>query len=246
MNKLFLLIILAIVLFSSCTRKSSLLSGTKDRLEVLEPSFEYLSSKAKFKFNHNNKKLSAVANFRIQKDSIIWVSITPGLGLEVARVLINRDHAYIIDKWNKKYYEYTLEDLSKQYGFEFSFNLIQSVVLGILSEPYANEKLEKTASHFMYEVKKGHYTFHNFVGTSTMKLEKVSVTDDSSKNTISVNYGNFITVDKEIFPNEITAVINYGSEKKPNTEIDISHNKLTIEEIPLAFPFSVPRRYGSK
>ncbi len=246
MNKLFILCIIGGVFLTSCTKNSSLFSGKKDRLEVIEPSFEYLSSKAKFKFDHNNKKIAAVANFRIQKDSIIWISITPGLGLEVARVLINRDHIFILDKWNKNYYEYSYQDLSGKYGFEFSFNLIQSVVLGSLTVPYTDEKLDKSASHFMYEVKKGNYTFRNFVGTSTMKLEKVNVTDDSSQNTISVNYGNFVTVEKEIFPNQITAVINYGTEEKPDTEIDISHNKLTIEEIPLAFPFSVPSRYGRK
>ena len=77
-------------------------------------------------------------------------------------------------------------------------------------------------------------------------MEKVHVTDDSTKNTISVNYGDFEMVDQEIFPNKISAVIDYESEVKPNTEIDISYNRLVIEQIPLSFPFNVPSRYGRK
>lgn len=245
MNKLIFVMVLSSILIS-CTKKPFLFTSKKDKLEIIDPSFEFLSSKAKFKFDHNDKKVSATANFRIQKDSVIWISITPGLGLEVARVLINRDKVLVLDKLNRNYHDYRFEELSEQYGFEFSFDFIQSVILGSVSVPYTNEKIDKTSSHYAFEVKKGDFLIQNFIGTHSMKLEKVSVTDDSSKNTISVNYGNFVLVDKEVFPNDIKAVINYGSEKKPNTEIDISYNKLTIEKIPLAFPFSVPSKYGRK
>lgn len=246
MNKLVFLPLIALLFLSACKRNSSLFSGSKEKLEIVDPQFEYLSSKAKFKFDHAGKKVSATANFRIRKDSIIWASITPGLGVEFARLLISKDHVFILNKIDKKYYEYSFEELSKEYGFDFNFNLIQSVILGNLSEPYTNQKVVKGPSYFSYEVKKGQFNFQNFVGTKSLKLEKVEVSDDSTKNTISVNYGDFILVDQEIFPNKVSAVIDYESEVKPNTEIDISYNKLVIEQIPLAFPFNVPSRYGRK
>jgi hypothetical protein len=234
------------MIFVSCKRNTSLFSGSTDKLEILNPEFNYLTSKAKFKFDHNDKKVSATANFRIRKDSIIWLSITPGLGLEVARVLINRNHVFVLDKLNKKYYEYEFKELTKQYGFDINYDMIQSVILGNLTEPYKNEKIDKTDQYFSYEAKKGQYNFSNFIGTRSRKLEKVKVSDDSTKNTISVNYTDFVVVDQEIFPNEISAVIDYESELKSNTEIDISYNKFVIERIPISFPFNVPSRYGRK
>ena len=246
MNRLALFSLLFLILLSSCKRNTALFSIDGGKLVVLNPEFDFLTSKAKFKFDHDGKKVSATANFRIQKDSIIWISITPGLGLEVARVLIDRNHMFIIDKLNKKYYEYDFQELSKQYAFDFDFDLIQSVILGNLSEPYKNQKIQKSDSYFQYETKKGQYNFSNFIGVRSRKLEKVEVSADSTKNTISVNYRDFVTVEKEIFPNEISAVIDYESEAKPNTEIDISYNRLVIEQIPLSFPFRVPGRYGSK
>ena len=246
MSRVVILMLVAFSFLTSCKRNTSLFSGRKEKLEIINPEFDYLSSKAKFKFDHNNKKVSATANFRIKKDSIIWVSVTPGLGLEVARMLISRDHVFVLDKVNKKYYEYEFEDLSEQYGFDFNFGLIQSVILGNLSQPYANERINKTDDFFAFQVKKGQYNFKNFVGTKSLKLEKVRVEDDSTENTISVNYDDFVMVDKEIFPNKISAIIDYGSNTKPNTEINILYNKFVIEQIPLAFPFSVPSRYGRK
>lgn len=246
MNKLIFLSLLGILFLSSCKRNTAFLSASKEKLEIIDPEFEYLTSKAKFKFEHEDKKVSATANFRIQKDSIIWVSITPGLGLEAARVLVDRNRVLVLNKLDKEYYEYDFKELSEKYGFDFSFEMIQSVILGNLSEPYRNQKLEKGDGYLSYQMKKGQYNFSNFIGARSHKLEKVEVSDDSTKNTISVNYRDFVMVDQEVFPNEISAVIDYESELRPNTEIDISYNKLVIEQIPLSFPFKVPSRYGRK
>jgi len=246
MNRLIFYLLTGMIFLTSCKRNTSLLSRGKEKLEIIDPDFKYLTSKAKFKFDHEDKKVSATANFRIRKDSIIWVSITPGLGLEVARVLVDRNHVYVLNKLDKEYSEYNFEELSKEYGFDFSFDMIQSVILGNLSEPYRDQKLDKTDSFYSYQSQKGRYNFSNFIGAKSHKLEKVQVLDDSTKNTISVNYRDFVMVDQQIFPNEISAVIDYDSELRPNTEIDISYNKLTIESIPLSFPFKVPSRYGRK
>lgn len=246
MNRLFFYLMIGALTFTSCKRTSSLFSGNKDKLVIDDPEFDYLSSKAKFKFEHDGKRTPATANFRIKKDSIIWISVTAGLGVEFARILIDRNNVKVLSKLDKKYYEYEFAELTKQYGFDFSFDLIQSVILGNLSEPYQDQKVEKFENQFFYLAKKGKYNFKNFVGRESLKLERVLVSDDSTKNTISVNYGDFMMVDQEIFPNEISAVIDYEAQEKPNTEIEISYSKMVIEQKSLSFPFSVPSRYVRK
>lgn len=245
MNRLFICLLIATIGIASCKRTGSLFSGKKEKLVIVDPEFDYLKSKAKFRFNHNNKKVSATANFRIKKDSVIWISVS-GFGLEAARVLMNKNKVHVIDKLKKQYYEYEFSELSKEYGFDFTFDMMQSVILGNLAEPYRDQKVVKSDKYFTYDIEKGQYQFSNFIGAESLKLEKVEVRDDSSKNTISVNYGDFVMVDKEVFPNSISAVIDYDSQGKPNTEIDISYSKLDIEQDPLSFPFNVPSRYGRK
>ncbi|MEO9872581.1 DUF4292 domain-containing protein [Ekhidna sp.] len=246
MNKLVFVCLILMIALSSCNRKVGAIFGKKtNNLEVVDPQFEYMSAKAKFKFNHDGKKISATANFRIKKDSVIWISIS-GFGLEGARVLINTENVRILDKLKKQYYEYTFEELSNVYDFDFNFQMIQSVILGNLIEPYKKQRVEKRDNYFTYTASKGVYLFENYIGAKSMKLEKVQVFDEDTKNSISVNYSDFILVDSQVFPNEILAIIDYEAAKKPNTEISISYNKMAIENGPISFPFSVPNKYERK
>lgn len=245
MNKLIITLLIGAAFLSSCNRKISAVFSKKDKLEIVDPTFEYMSAKAKFKFEDNGKKVSATANFRIRKDSIIWISIS-GFGIEAARVFIDTANVYVLDRLNKQYYEYTFEELSEEYDFDFNFQMIQSVILGNLIEPYKKQKVQKMENYFTYTASKGVYSFRNFIGSRTMKLEKVQVEDANTKNTISVNYSDFILVDNQVFPNEISAIIDYESSKKANTEINISYNKMEIESSPLSFPYSVPGKYERK
>ncbi len=246
MNKLpTTLLLTASVFFYSCNRKLGTVFSKKDKLEIIDPDFDYLSSKAKFKFDNEGKKVSATANFRIKKDSIIWISIS-GFGIEAARVFIDQENVKILDRLKKQYYEYTFDELSDQYDFDFNFKMVQSVLLGNLIEPYKKQKYQKTEGYYEYDELKGDYIFQNFIGSRTMKLEKVNVIDETTKNTISVNYSNFIRVSNQIFPNEIIAVIDYETANKPNTEIYISYNKMEIESSPLKFPYSVSSKYERK
>lgn len=245
MNKLLAFVIICCVFLSSCNRKIGAVFTKKDKLEIINPEFKYLTSKAKFKFDDKGKKVSATANFRISKDSIIWISIS-GFGIEAARVFIDSSNVRVLDRLNKKYYEYTFDELSQQYNFNFNFKMVQSVLLGNLIEPYQNQKYEVQESHFVYNILEGDYNFQNFIGNQSMKLEKVKVLDQSTNNTISVNYTDFIHVGTQIFPNEISAVIDYASTNKPNTEINILYNKMEIASSPLKFPYSVSSKYERK
>ncbi|MFK7954261.1 MAG: DUF4292 domain-containing protein [Ekhidna sp.] len=245
MNKLISALLIGMLFLTSCNRKIGDLFSKKDKLEIVNPEFEYLSAKAKFKFDHDGKKVSASANFRVQKDSIIWISIS-SLGFEGARVLVNTENIYILDKLKRQYYEYSFDGLSKQLDFDLDFKLIQSVVLGNLVDPYDNQKIEKMENYYSFMSEKGVYFFQNFIGTRTMKLEKMNISEADTKNTISVNYSDFSFVDKQVFPSEIQAVIDYEDLSKSNTEINISYNKMVIADGPIRFPYSVPSKYERK
>jgi len=238
-------ILITLIGITSCNRKIGSIFSKKDTLEVKDPEFEYLSAKAKFKFEHNNNKVSASANFRVKNDSLIWLSISPALGIELFRILINNENILVLDRLNKRYYEYSFKELSNKYGFEFNFSMLQSVLLGNLLEPYQNQKIQKTEDYFTFLASKDGYNFLNSVGAKTMKLERLEVSSPSTKNTISVTYSDFQIADNQIFPNDILAVINY-EEKKPATSIDIIYNKMAVEEGPIKFPFGVPSRYDRK
>ncbi|MBK7856213.1 MAG: DUF4292 domain-containing protein [Bacteroidetes bacterium] len=68
----------------------------------------------------------------MRRDSVIWISISPALGIEVARVLITKDSVKVIDRLSNKYkltdYKY-LNDLLRM---NVDFDIIQGVLTGNL------------------------------------------------------------------------------------------------------------------
>lgn len=236
-----------LLILSGCNKKfADIFDRSGSRLVVDDVSFEYLSAKAKVDFDSEKNSLSGTANMRIQKDSAIWVSLSPGLGIEAARVLITRDSVAILDKINKVFMAYSFSELSKKLEFDLNYSLVESVVIGNLIYPYVRERVEKTSDMYTYNQQHGNFYFENFIGTKTMKLEEVSVRDTVTNNAISVTYGDFQLVEEEVFPFLIKAVLAYSEKGKQKTTIDLEYKQANIESKVLRFPFNVPQRYERK
>lgn len=247
MNKVWTLIFASLVLLSGCNKKfTDIFYRGGSNLAVNDFEFQHLSAKTKVDFESEEHSISGVANLRIEKDSIIWISFSPGLGIEAVRVLITRDTIAILDKINKTYTEMNFRDLSEKFDFDLSFDLVQSVILGNLLYPYDREKVLKTNNYFTYNRHHGIFYFENFIGTRTMKLEKVQVQDTVSGNSISVNYGEFQLVEGQVFPFEIFARLRYSDDNKESTNIEIEFKQAEIEKKPLKFPFHVSQKYERK
>jgi hypothetical protein len=115
-----ILLLLILIAVQSCKKS---LSGntstvnTKERMlaypdtswQTLSRYPPYFSLKTKVDFNDGQTAMSFVANVRMRKDSLIWVSFTGPLGIEVIRSLIDRDSVKI---WNKLSNERTTQPIS--------------------------------------------------------------------------------------------------------------------------------------
>ncbi len=243
MNKSLVAILILGVLIVGCGKKfSKLFYREPATITVNEFDFDYLSAKLKIDYD-GDKNLSGIANLRMRKDSVIWISLSPGLGVEVARMLITKDSISIIDKYNKKYIVTDFEKLSKKFDFNIQYSLVESLLLGNLISPYTNEKLKKIEEHYNYQQQLGNYSFTNAIGSKSMKLEKLHVQDTVSKSSILVNYGGFQLVEDQILPFIINASHTKGKSEVASTKVDIEYSKAEIEKKPLKFPFNVPQKY---
>ena len=243
MNKGIIAIVIAGALIFGCNKKfTSLFHRDDSMIKVNEIEFDYFTGKMKVDFD-GEKRLAGVANLRMKKDSVIWISLSPGLGVEVARILITRDSISFIDKFNKKYTVTDFKKLSKKFDFEIDYDLVESVVLGNLVSPYSRESLKKTDKFFSYDQQSGNYVLSNSIGTKSMKLEKLQVQDTVSKSSILVNYGGFQLVKDQILPFSIEAKLLIGKSTSASTRLDIEYSKAEIETKPIRFPFNVPQKY---
>lgn len=239
MNKTLVLLLCLVVGMSAC--KDKLVRFNRD-LTVDYFTFDYMEAKAKINYKDARQNLSATANIRMKKDSIIWMSVSK-VGVEAARILITKDSLYVLDKLKKRYSTRGFAALSQQFDFDINYNLVESVILGNLIYPYKRERLESSEKYLYYDQRLANFLFNNYIGVDTRKLEKLLVEDVDTKSTISVNYGDFKEVNAEIFPFTIAASINYVEKTRQNIAINIGFSKAEIADEPLRFPFRAPSRY---
>lgn len=72
------------------------------------------------------------ATIRMKKDSAVWISITPALGIEMIRMLVTPDSLKYLSKIpeNKFYYLGTFEDINKLIGVGLDFDMLQDILVG--------------------------------------------------------------------------------------------------------------------
>src|SRR5690554_5290997 len=140
MSKQFIGLVLATLFaFSACKKQKDVLRKGIDsksteyliqQVKKNEVNFNSISTKADFKVITKDKTQSFKANIRIQKDSAIWISITPLLGIEVARVLITQDSVKVINRLTKEYFIGDFSYLHKRFNIDLEYEVIQAILVG--------------------------------------------------------------------------------------------------------------------
>lgn len=209
--------------------------------------YDNISLKSKIKYKDENRDLKATANIRVKKDSIIWFSLTPGLGIEAARGVVTKDSIIIIDKIHKEYQVLKVSELSEKYHFDFDLKLIESIIIGNLIWPITNnDEIKKEDGYFKIQKSEGDLSVLNYIGANSMKLEKIQAVSDTSRNALLIDYTEFLKEDGKVVPSEINMEINYRSKRnkaKKVSKVQIRHSKISIDKEDLNFSFSIPDKY---
>ena len=248
MNKNAIYLFLSILLFSACKKDIYTFDEAGKKLDVNETDFEYLSAKIKIDYQDDLKDFKTSSNLMMKKDSIIWFNAVKG-PLEVSRGIFTMDSVVILDKVKKTYASYSYEELSKKVDFELNFKLIQAAVIGNLIFPVEDENVSRSENFFNYKRREGRFMFDNYIGRKSMKIEKVVVQDMETQHTLQVDYKNFQMVNEQLLPYEVFSTFNYFSKNTSTnrkTIVNITFNKVSIENKPLRFPFRIPQKYERK
>lgn len=246
MKKISLLLVVLAVLFSSCKKELSTIGTGDERFGIENFDFEYLESKAKLKYNSGKQKIGATASFRMKKDSLIWVSLSPGLGVEVARILADKQGVQVLDKLKKEHYDLKYSTLSELYGFEVSFQLVEALAIGnTLFEPTRRREVKDDGRFYNFSKEEGVYGVKQYIGKRSKKLERLEAYQTTGGSSVIVNYGGHQEIEKQRVPQKIRAKINMV-DTKDQAVIDIEYSRMDVQKEPLSFPFTVSSKYTKK
>jgi hypothetical protein len=211
------------------------------------PEFEYLNTRTKIHYKDADRNISTSASIRIKKDSIIWMSLTPFLGIEVARAMITQDSMVLMNRLTREYIVYDFNSLSEKFQFEISYDLVQSMILGNM--PFEYQELNEIVSSKKYYIVKqikGPYSIENYINKEWMKLQKVEVSEESKKNRMILEFDSHRQVETFSIPFHSLISLDYEQGNEINsTEINIKHGHAELASA-LRFPFEIPSRYVRK
>jgi len=231
-----------------------------NELTQKEFQFNTLSGKASISFNRGNKKTAFKAHLRVRRDSAIWMSITPLLGIEMARVLITKDTVKFMNRNDSEYFIGDFDYINKLFGADLDYQMLEALLVGNSLEFERNEKVRSSIDrkkHTYYlstekkrkvrkEIKKDRSKIKEqtqvlWIDPLTYKINELMLSSPESKQSLySVfsEYKELNTSNEQLFPYSLY----FKLESTTPSVIEVSYTKLSTGKI-LSFPFKIPEKY---
>ena len=116
----FLVLLLAA---TSCASRKKTVAPTPPQ------TFEWLTANLDIEAEVNGTSQDLKGQLRMRRDSIVWLSVTATMGMEVLRAKISTDSVWIINRLEKNYLTEPLDTVSAQLGMPLSLPLVQTLLL---------------------------------------------------------------------------------------------------------------------
>ena len=210
-----------------------------------------ITAKASVKTVSGDGENSFSINLRMQTDSAVWLSISPLLGIEVARVLLTRDSVKLIDRLNNKYAVTDYNYLNDVYRINIDFDIIQGVLTGNLFS-YKKNKFNSVYVEDRYYIlstlskKKLKRSLEDidvnkpivqdmWVDAANYRIIKLSIEDQRTNKSLQTDYSDHRQTEGGLFPFRSNTTVTAEKQLK----VDIEYNKLTVNAA-TDFPFKIP------
>ncbi|HLP38596.1 MAG TPA: DUF4292 domain-containing protein [Lacibacter sp.] len=205
---------------------------------------DFKTFSAKIKVDYSNSKgrqPDFVANVRMLKDSLIWISLSNDIGIEGIRVLISKDSIKVLDKLANTYQVRPLSHIQELSQIPFSFADLQDLLVG---NPIFFNKDSITS----YTNNVNGYTllsvaplFKNLLSVATdysVQKSKLDDNDPTLNRTCDLIYNNYENKTGVSFSTQ--RQITISQQNKLDVELKFKDYKFNEE---LSYPFTVPKKF---
>ena len=251
-----LLIAIFFILCSCSTNKSTsslrTLSANHIIREVEDNRFEFDNLDTKFNVRLEGNNIGLKGQLKMKNDSVIWISLSLKLGIEVARVMITEDSVKLINRTNKTYFVESVDKFQERLPSEVTIGLIQDLLVGNDILVSKNDKFKVTIDDNSYKLESDKNTF--WITPKTFKVKSCQLstvsyqqsaisyqqsTVNGQRSTVSVSYDNFQYVNGNLLPTKI--ILNANEDFDIKLEIDYSEVKVGER---LEFPFNISKKFN--
>jgi len=193
--------IILLLIFTACKTIDSTQTETISKVgpKVLitkvtdqEFQFDQFSSKTKVKVVTEGKKRDFKANLKVKKDSLIWLSITPIFGIEVARAQITPDSIKLIDRIHKVYYSRPFSYLSEMYELPVDFYRLQKLIVGgLLNNDIEKKHVNTKNDTYTIQTKEDNITIMTQIDPKYFYITNVLMTEQPSNREMKILFDDY-------------------------------------------------------
>jgi len=259
----YLVLLVLVIIIGGCSSKRQIIkeplkeAGSTYLLEKLaenELQFDWFSAKFSIDYIYDKKLTEFKGQIRIRKDSIIWLSFSPALGIEMARLKITNDSVFFMNRINKTYLKGDYKFINDYLQTNIDFDILQSFIIGndfqfyektrfrafIDNQEYRLSTMER---HKLKNYVKQDETIKAFIqniwlNPDNFKITRVNIREFNNDKRLDALYGNFKEHEGQLFPFDI--IFEITADEKIIVEVDYS--RITIGKA-LSFPFTIPSKY---
>lgn len=256
----FLVMILLAGSFNACKPRRDITPGIDDLLRSPErairtmhanqANFDFFSARFSGNAFWENSNYNVSGTLRIHKDQAIFLSVTPLLGIEVARVLITPDTVKFLNRLQSSYFIGDMRFINNMLGTDLDFYMLQSLLTGNDFEHFTTDNfrisddrdmlLLSAASRRRKNNRQAPPIEHNiWLDRENYRIRQTIIYDSAERRMIRADYKGFERLDGQLLPNDLVLTFT-----DPGSRAELTYRlSRTSLNSPQEMTFSVPSRY---
>jgi len=210
-----------------------------DSIESYRFSYHTLSAKINTSFKGNEgSDLNVMITMRAISDSAIWMSVSPALGIEAARILFTSDSIKIMDKIHGSYAMEPYTFLKRFSEADITFRMLQNILSG--NAAFINHGLvtDSITQYYLAHCNEKQL-FQRLIITPLFRIFGNNISDYNSGDNINLSYKDFQTIENKFLPFGIRIEVD---SKGRNAEILMNYSSVKVN-MPVDIKFNVPSSY---
>jgi len=222
-----------------------------------QPDFSYYNAKLTVNYKKGSHWGSPFkAQLRIRKDSLIWGSIVPAMGIEAARVEITRDSVKLLNRMKKKFTAGSYSMLDSLLHAKVNYQLLQALLLGTDIKSFQAQTGSSSVDKGLYKISMHRQVAVRAPGAiqqsgnedliqtiwlypSNFRIRKILVKETKGESRgLEAFYDQYQEINGQLLPTRIQIRIL----SKQKLLIELLIKRLNFNK-PRGFPFAVPSNY---
>ena len=212
--------------------------------KVLTNKIDFNTFSAKVKVVYEGKESSDEANafIRLQKDSLMWISLRGPLGIEGIRAIITPDSVTVLNLLKKQVTYRSISYLQEVTQLPFNFNTLQDLIIGNPIFVDSNIVSYRTNNNNELLVSMSGSLFKHLVTLDNTDFRilhsKLDDVDAIRNRTCDITFSEYTSSAGVPFSTKRRITVA----EKSKLDITLEYKQYSFNQ-PLTFPFSVPKNY---